>query len=82
MLIKDNIAHHTKCAGFHQHYGLSNQLINNIFGLVNDEGCDGGIRSSTHDQPGDEGDRSSFSFMHNIVLVNNGSMFFATTNNR
>lgn len=82
VLIKDNIAYGTKCAGMHQHYGIDQMITNNIFGLVDDEECDAGLRSSTHDSPGDEGDISSFSFIRNILMVNSGAMFFATTNNR
>lgn len=68
--------------GFHQHYGMDNTLVNNIFAYVDAELCDAAIRSSTHDNPGDEGDTSSFSFTRNIVYVDNGAMFFGTTNNR
>ena len=79
--VSNNIAYETKCGGFHQHYGLSNQLTNNIFALVNSEACDAAIRSSAHDSPGDEGDRSSFTFSRNIVYVASAPVFFATTNN-
>lgn len=61
---------------------MDNVLVNNIFAFVDDELCDAAIRSSTHDAPGDEGDTSSFNFTRNIVLVEDGAMFFGTTNNR
>lgn len=74
--LTNNIVTDTKCAGFHQHYGLSNVLENNVFANVNTEGCDdGGVRASTHHGTcthpihGPEGQCSSFVFERNIVYT-------------
>ena len=72
--IENNIAYDTKCAAFHQHYGIDNVLNNNVFAFVNDGRCDAAIRSSAHNRPGDEGDISSFTFTHNIVYLQVGSL--------
>ena len=71
-----NIVYHTKCAGYHQHYGLNNLMLNNVVADVNQGNCDGAVRSSQH--PGKcklpakgeaQGRCSSFSFVRNIVYV-------------
>lgn len=68
--------YHTKCAGYHQHYGLNNLMLNNVVADVNQGNCDGAVRSSQH--PGKcelpakgeaQGRCSSFSFVRNIVCV-------------
>lgn len=44
----NNIAFNTKCAGHHQHYGMDNLLLNNIYAFVNVGDCDCGARNSQH----------------------------------
>jgi len=73
----NNIIYRTKSAGHHQHFGIDNIFLNNIYAFNElDEGQhDGGVRSSQH--PGNcnyssnQGACSSFIFITNIVYVNN-----------
>lgn len=80
VVIENNIAYNTTCSAFHQHYGMDNIIRNNVFADVNTGNCDAAVRSSAHDN-GDEGDRSSFTFVNNIVYWKTGPLFMATTKN-
>eukprot|EP01059_Diplonema_ambulator_P035445 TRINITY_DN833_c2_g1_i1.p1 TRINITY_DN833_c2_g1~~TRINITY_DN833_c2_g1_i1.p1 ORF type:complete len:289 (+),score=98.46 TRINITY_DN833_c2_g1_i1:69-869(+) len=73
VVIKDNVAYDTKCAGFHQHWGMDVLFTNNMLYNVNQEECDGGVRSSTL------GDVSSFTFTLNVVSLQKGPMFAASS---
>eukprot|EP00937_MAST-01D_sp_MAST-1D-sp2_P001583 g1583.t1 len=63
-LFENNVAHRTKCAGHHQHYGTDNTLRNNLYYDVNVgdrpspgraavlmPDCDAALRFSTHARP-------------------------------
>ena len=38
-----NLVYDTKCAGYHQHYGVDNLMFNNVVGDVNQGDCDGAV---------------------------------------
>jgi parallel beta-helix repeat protein len=62
ILIKDNIAYRCKQGGFHQHYGMNNSVINNIFALNT-------FYQLQYTRPEDH---QSFEFKHNIILQDSG----------
>lgn len=64
--IENNLVHHCKSSGFHQHYGKDNLISNNIF--VNN------IRAQlevTRKEP----DHLPFTFTHNIIQYEQGNMY-------
>ena len=63
----DNIAYNTKCAGHHQHYGLDNVFINNIYAYNDLYNVDGAILSDPRN--GNIYYNSSLIFDTNIVYV-------------
>lgn len=65
MLIENNIGYRTTSTCFHQHYGRENIVRNNIFALGG-EGAVHWTRKEPH---------VSFTFEHNILLVDNQPLF-------
>jgi len=70
MLIRDNIVFDTKAAGFHQHFGVNNTVVNNIFAFGGEGRSDGAILTDPN-----TGYKNSFTFNMNIVYLTNGSLF-------
>ncbi len=64
MLIENNVVHHTKTGGFHQHYGKENFVQNNIFAFSKNEQV---IRSRVEEH-------RSFRFERNIVYFDGGDL--------
>ena len=85
--VANNTIYDTQCSGIFQHYGLDNVYDNNVVAYANTGGTcalqPGAIGSGTHDRVGDEGDRSSLTLTHNIVLTagDEASLFMAATAN-
>lgn len=69
--IEDNVVYRCEDGGFHQHYGASNIVRNNIFAL----GDKAQIRRSR------EEDHLSFTFTNNIVYWKDGTLLFGTWKN-
>eukprot|EP01084_Bolivina_argentea_P076355 138374_1 len=75
-VFRNNIVYNTKTAGNHQHFGLDNIYVNNIyaFNSLFYHNADGSIRSSQHagmcNQTNPKGQCSSFTFITNIVYTN------------
>ena len=67
LLIENNICYDTKCAPFHQHFGLENVVRNNIFAFGEEAQIERG-RRETH---------RSFIFEHNIVVFDRGVLLRA-----
>ncbi len=67
VLLQDNIVYRTSAAGFHQHYGRDNRIINNIFAY----GAEAQLMR-TRDE-----DHLSFTFERNLVLYRDAPLLGA-----
>jgi hypothetical protein len=65
IVLESNVVYRCQSAGFHQHYGESNLLYNNIFALNQDHQL-----MRTRAEP-----HLSFTFSNNIVYFNSGTLF-------
>jgi len=71
ILIENNVVYRTTHGGFHQHYGETNIVRNNIFAFARDQQL----------QRSREEDHLSFSFSNNIVLFDKGVVLGSTWKN-
>ena len=83
--VRGNVVHDTKAAGVFQHYGQHNTIENNLLFNVNlgvgpHNVSQAAIGSGAHDE-GDFKDLASFAFERNVVSVDRGEMFSASTLN-
>ncbi len=71
ILIESNVVYRTTHGGFHQHYGETNIVRNNIFAFARDQQL----------QRSRDEDHVSFSFSNNIVLFDKGVLLGSTWKN-
>lgn len=71
ILVESNLVYRTTHGGFHQHYGATNIVRNNIFAFARDQQL----------QRSREEDHVSFSFSNNIVLFDKGVLLGSTWKN-
>lgn len=71
ILIESNLVYRTTHGGFHQHYGETNIIRNNIFALARDQQL----------QRSRDEDHLSFSFTNNIVYFDQGVLLGSTWKN-
>jgi hypothetical protein len=69
LLIENNICYDTKCAPFHQHFGLENIVQNNIFAFGKEAQIERGRRES----------HVSFTFERNIIAFSEGVLLRASS---
>ncbi|GMV97089.1 MAG: hypothetical protein AMXMBFR83_14480 [Phycisphaerae bacterium] len=71
ILLENNVVYRTRHGGYHQHYGKENHVTNNVFAFAKAGQI---IRSR-------EEEHVSFTFDHNIVYFNEGSLLGSTWKN-